>query len=204
MIAIIDYKTGNLRSIQNMIKKIGFQSIITSKKEEINKATKIILPGVGSFDKGMSSLKELELIEILKNKTLKNKVPILGICLGAQLMTKSSEEGVLNGLGFIDGLTLKIKKEKNSNFKVPNMGWRFVKYNNQSKLFSKMYPNPRFYFVHSYHLKINDIKNVIVDSDYPFSFNAGFEFENILGVQFHPEKSHKFGMKLLENFINNY
>jgi glutamine amidotransferase len=205
MITIIDYNTGNLGSIQNMLAYLGIESHITCDIGLVQDAKKIILPGVGHFDYGMQQLKKSGLIEVLTKKVIEDKTPILGICLGVQLLTEGSEEGTERGLGWIKGKTVSFDKTKlNPNQKIPNMGWADVTDFNQSKLFENMPEVPRFYFVHSYHLQLEDPANCLVCSNYGYSFAAGIEQENILGVQFHPEKSHKYGMKLLENFANNY
>jgi glutamine amidotransferase len=205
MITIIDYNSGNLGSIKNMLKQLGISSQITNNKESIEKTEKLILPGVGHFDYGMQQLKESGLIPLLNKKVLEDKTPILGICLGVQLLTESSEEGIEKGLGWIKGKTIAFDKTKlASNQKIPNMGWTDVGNFNQSKLFENMPEDPRFYFVHSYHLELDNPTDCLVTSNYGYEFAAGIENENILGVQFHPEKSHKYGMKLLENFAKNY
>ena len=206
MLTIIDYKAGNVRSIQNMLKKIGYKSIISDKIEDIEKAEKLILPGVGSFDYGMVQLEKSCLIEMLNKKVLTDKTPILGICLGVQLMTKLSEEGSKNGLGWIDAQTVAFDKSKlPDNYKIPHMGWAEIDYNKKSKLFNDMPEEPpRFYFVHSYHLNANNENDVLATTNYGYEFTVGLEKENIIGVQFHPEKSHKFGMQVLRNFVENY
>lgn len=206
MLTIIDYKAGNVRSIQNMLKKIGYKSIISDKIEDIEKAEKLILPGVGSFDYGMVQLEKSCLIEMLNKKVLTDKTPILGICLGVQLMTKLSEEGSKNGLGWIDAQTVAFEKSKlPDNYKIPHMGWNEIVYNKQSKLFQNLHETPpRFYFVHSYHLNANNENDVLATTNYGYEFTVGLEKENIVGVQFHPEKSHKFGMQVLRNFVENY
>lgn len=204
MIHIVDYKTGNLGSIQNMLKKIGEKSIISSDLNQLKAAKKIILPGVGAFNKGVRSLKELNLWETLNNKVLVEKTPVLGICLGAQLMTKGSEESDETGLGWVDANSYRFKIDKTSKYKVPHMGWSIVEPMKPSKLFEGMYEDARFYFVHSYHMSFNNLDQVLFKANYAYDFHAGFEKDNILGVQFHPEKSHKFGMKLLKNFVENY
>jgi glutamine amidotransferase len=188
-----------------MLKKLGIASQITNNKEIIEKAEKLIIPGVGHFDYGMQQLKESSLIPILNKKVLEDKIPILGICLGVQLLTDSSEEGTEKGLGWINGKTISFDKSKLSlNQKIPNMGWTDVNNFSQSKLFENMHDDPRFYFVHSFHLVLENKNDCMVTANYGYDFAAGIEHENILGVQFHPEKSHKYGMKLLENFYKNY
>lgn len=203
MIVIIDYNMGNVGSIANMIKHVGGTSIISNRKEDIENAQKIILPGVGSFDTGMKNLESINMNNILDKKVLIEKIPILGICLGMQLLSKSSEEGILNGLGYIEAETIKFAFDKNSNLNIPHMGWNDVEVNVENKgLFVEMYPNPRFYFDHSYHLSCKNEKEVMGISEYGYKFTSAIHVDNIYGVQFHPEKSHKYGMKIFENFIN--
>ncbi len=206
MITIIDYKAGNVRSIQNMLKKIGTKSIISDKIEDIEKADKLILPGVGNFDYGMGQLEKSELIPILNKKVLQDKTPILGICLGVQLFTKGSEEGQKPGLGWFNAETVSFDKTKlPESYKIPHMGWNEISYNQKSKLFQNLHETPpRFYFVHSYHLKANNKQDILAKTTYGYEYTVGLEKENIIGVQFHPEKSHKFGMQVLRNFIENY
>ena len=205
MIVIIDYGVGNLSSIKNMLKKIGMDPVISNKAEDIIHADKLILPGVGHFDYGMQHLHESGLVDVLNKKILTNKTPILGICLGVQLLTEGSEEGKAKGLGWIKGKTVAFDKMKlDANHKIPHMGWTDIKGFEQSKLFTGMYDEPRFYFVHSYHLQLDDPADVLASANYGYDFTVGIEHENILGVQFHPEKSHKYGMKLLENFVKYY
>lgn len=201
MIVIIDYGMGNLGSIANMIKKVGSQCIITSDLEKIKNATKLILPGVGSFDNGMKNLKELGMIEVLNQKILIEKTPILGICLGMQLMTKSSEEGSLPGLEWIDARTEKFVSD---NLKIPHMGWNIIRHQKESKLFDALEDEKRFYFVHSYRVSCNHKEDILTHTNYTQDFVSSFEKENIIGVQFHPEKSHKFGMSLIKNFVEHY
>jgi glutamine amidotransferase len=205
MIIIVDYGVGNLASIRNMFKKIGTDAVISSKKEDILAADKLILPGVGAFDTCAGKLQESGLLEVLEEKVIKQKIPVLGVCVGMQLLTEGSEEGKLPGLGWIKGRIIKFKKEKlPASFKIPHMGWREVKLSKDSRLFSELGDQPRFYFVHSYHPELENPDDALVTADYGYSFVAGMEHDNIMGVQFHPEKSHKFGMKLLENFVNKY
>ncbi|MHC1703826.1 MAG: imidazole glycerol phosphate synthase subunit HisH [Tenuifilaceae bacterium] len=204
MITIIDYKTGNLGSIQNILKRIGENSIVTSDKNEIAKATKIILPGVGTFDTGMRNLRDLDLIDVLNEKVLSERIPILGICLGMQLLSKGSEEGVIPGLGWINADTVRFQFVNTKEYKIPHMGWNFVENKKASNLFEGMHPNPRFYFVHSFYFRANESSDILTSTNYEIEFTSSIEKGNILGTQFHPEKSHKFGMKLLKNFVDLY
>lgn len=206
MIVIVDYKMGNLGSITNMLHKLGFSSIISSDKEIIKNASKLILPGVGSFDSGMKFLRELDLVDLLNTKVLNDKTPILGICLGAQLMTHRSDEGTLEGLKWLDAEVLSFKSSAFSDFNlpVPNMGWREVFPCKNSLIHDGFSEDPRFYFVHSYYLNSFSQKDILLTSNYGIDFTAALEKENIVAVQFHPEKSHKYGFKLLENFVKKF
>lgn len=205
MIVIINYGMGNLGSIFNMFKKIGVQAIISSDISDIEKAHKLILPGVGAFDNGMTNLRNLGLIPVLAEKVRTNKTPILGVCLGMQLFTSNSEEGNLPGLGWIDAKTVRFKFDNShANLKIPHMGWNLIKAKKESNLFSDMYKDARFYFVHSYHVLCNNEEDVLSTTIYGYEFASSVEKGNIVGVQFHPEKSHKFGIKLFKNFVDNF
>lgn len=195
---------GNLGSIQNMFKYIGIESKIESDPDKIKDASKILLPGVGSFDTAMKKIKEKNLLEVLNEKALKEKVPVLGICLGMQLLTNESEEGELKGLGWIPAKTVSFKDRISSNLRVPHMGWNIVKKNANSLLTSDFedFDESRFYFVHSYFVKVDNDKNSILKTKYGVEFDSAIQNDNIYGAQFHPEKSHKFGMKLFENFAS--
>lgn len=203
MLIILDYGVGNVNSVFNMLKKIGYNPIITNSEKDIEKASKIIISGVGSFDTGINNLEKLGIINLLKHKILVDKIPVLGICLGMQLMSEGSEEGKKSGLGLISGNFVKFNFTSNV-LKIPHMSWNFVNKLKSSKLFDDMYNEPRFYFVHSYHFNTNEKSIILTETDYGYSFASSYEKENILGVQFHPEKSHKFGKKLLKNFVENY
>jgi imidazole glycerol-phosphate synthase subunit HisH len=203
MLTIVDYGVGNLASMQNMLKKIGVPSLITSSERDIAIAEKLILPGVGAFDTCVEKLQQSGLMEVLNKKVTIEKIPVLGVCVGMQLLAQGSEEGKLPGLGWIEGKIVKFKQEQlPANTKIPHMGWTDVVVAKQSKLFDDMYDEPRFYFVHSYHAQLSDESDALVYADYGYRFVAAVERANIMGVQFHPEKSHKFGMKLLGNFAN--
>lgn len=199
MITIVNYGLGNLGSIFNMLRHIGAKSVIASDPEQIKDAEQLILPGVGHFDKGINELIRSGLKEILDMKVLKEKVPILGICLGMQLMTKSSEEGSLHGLGWIDAVTKKFRFENNG-YKIPHMGWNTVSISNKNILLQDSTSEQRFYFVHSYYVKVYRPENSIMKTRYGIEFDSGINSGNIFGIQFHPEKSHKFGMNLLKKF----
>jgi len=201
MIVIVDYKMGNLGSVSNIIKKIGCESIITSDIEIIKKADKIILPGVGSFERAMNNLRELNLIETLNHKVLVEKTPTLGICLGMQLLTQSSEEGDVKGLGYINATTVKFQLTEFPELKIPHMGWNEVEFPQNHPLCDAYHEKPRFYFVHSYHVVCENEENKLMTTQHGKEFTSAIVKENIIGVQFHPEKSHKFGMTLFKNFI---
>ncbi len=200
MIVIIDYGIGNLASVLNMFKKIGVKDVTVSKeKEVIASATKLLLPGVGAFDAGMNNLKSSGLIPILNQKVIEQETPILGICLGMQLLTKKSEEGKEDGLGWIDAETVKFNLNPELKLKVPHMGWNYIKVNRENPLID-MQSKSRFYFVHSYHVKCFDESQSLATSNFGADFTCMVNKKNIFGAQFHPEKSLKFGMKVLENF----
>ena len=202
MITIINYGMGNLGSVQNMLKRISVKSIITSDINEIEKAEKILLPGVGAFDAAISKIDELNLRPVLTYMAKEKKVPFLGICLGMQLLTESSEEGVLKGLNFVPAKTIKFKFPENSDLKIPHMGWNLVTKKTESVLTKNFTNEFRFYFVHSYHVKCDNPINSILTTNYGYEFDSVIQNENVFGAQFHPEKSHKYGMQLLSNFAN--
>lgn len=200
MITIIDYGVGNLISIQNMFKKSGNYSIITNSIEQINIASKLVLPGIGAFDNCMEKLEASGIRNELESKVLVEKTPILGICVGLQMFMDSSEEGKLKGLGWIDGKVVAFKKNKmHEKHKIPNMGWLEIKSQKPSLLLSNL-DEAIFYFAHSYHVEIDNPEDELITSHYGYKFTVGIERENIIGVQFHPEKSHRYGMQLLKNF----
>ena len=197
MVVIIDYEVGNVGSAHNMIKKIGSECVISKNKEVILNASKIILPGVGSFDHGMQQLKKFGLIEIL-NESKYNNTPILGICLGMQLLGKNSEEGILNGLSFLD---FEVVKFKTTTLQIPHVGWNTVNIKKCGTLFSSL-NFQKFYFTHSFHAKTSNSEIILAETNYGYDFVSAVNYKNIYGVQFHPEKSHKYGMELLNNFLN--
>ncbi len=200
MITIIDYGMGNLGSVQNMCKRIGVPSEITGDPDVIAKSTKLLLPGVGAFDAAMQKIADSGLLTVLDKKVLAEKVPTLGICLGMQLLTNGSEEGMLPGLKWIPAKTLKFRFAADSKLKIPHMGWNRVFEKKQSPLIQDLPQEPRFYFVHSYYVQCDNESDVLTTTHYGADFHSMVQKDNVYGAQFHPEKSHKFGMKLLENF----
>lgn len=202
MITIVDYGMGNLGSVANMLKKIGTESIITSDPDRIGNAEKIILPGVGSFDSAIRKIDELRLREIITARALLNKVPTLGICLGMQLLMDGSDEGVLHGLGLIKGKAYSFRDYLSNGLKIPHMGWNDVTISNPGPLTQGFPDEIRFYFVHSYFVRTANEADSMMKCNYGLEFDAAVQHENIFGAQFHPEKSHKFGMQFLRNFAS--
>lgn len=201
MITIIDYGMGNVGSLENMIKRVGGEVIVSSSPDDIKEANKLILPGVGHFDNAVQRLKENGFLDLLNQKVIDKKVPILCICLGAQLVTESSEEGKLPGLGWVKARTVRFRMDADPDFKIPHMGWNDVNLRKDSILFKNMYMEPCFYFVHSYHFVCYDPADILTTSFYGYEFTSAIEHENIYAVQFHPEKSHKYGIMLMRNFV---
>jgi glutamine amidotransferase len=199
-IVIINYGMGNLGSIENMIRRVGGNPVISSSREVIAQATKLILPGVGYFAHAVTELKRQELWDIIDKRVKKDKVSILCICLGAQLALAHSEEGDAEGFGWIKGEVVRFNLP--DGMKIPHMGWNNVMSKKKSRLFESMYDDPRFYFVHSYYFNNINEDSILTTTVYGHEFVSSLEKENIFAVQFHPEKSHKYGMKLFENFIN--
>lgn len=200
-IIVIDYGVGNVGSILNMLKRIGADVVASNSKNEIENADKLILPGVGSFDYGMEMLEKSGLKELVINHALIEKKPILGICLGMQMLGKKSEEGIKEGLNLIPFETKKFKFDNNK-LKIPHMGWDISNVSiERDPIFKDIIEEQRYYFVHSYHAVCDEEKYELMSCEYGYKFSSAVKKDNIYGVQFHPEKSHKFGMKLLENFV---
>jgi len=200
MITIVDYGVGNLNSIQNMFKKLGVPSVISSDFEILQKAQKLVLPGVGSFDPAMKIILESGLKTILDQHALILKKPILGICLGMQLLTDGSEEGSIPGLGWIPGKTRAFRTVLNRDYKIPHMGWNTVQLRRPAPLVQGLESDARFYFVHSYFVKCHSGDHSLMTSEYGVEFDSIIQKDNIFGAQFHPEKSHRYGMRFLKNF----
>jgi imidazole glycerol-phosphate synthase subunit HisH len=201
-IAIIDYKMGNLHSVHKALEFMGADVIVTSNAKEIKEADKIVLPGAGAFTEGMDRLHELGLVEILNEEVIENKKPFLGICLGMHLAASVGEEGGEHeGLGWVDARVVRFDLPDKS-LKIPHMGWDDVEFKKESPIFGKLKSPTTFYFVHSYHFVPENKVVVTGVCDYGGEFVAAVQQENIFLTQFHPEKSQKKGLKVLDNFIN--
>jgi glutamine amidotransferase len=204
MIVILNYDMGNIGSIGNMFRRLGIQATISRDPAVIAKADRLILPGVGAFDQGMENLHKLGLREVLDERVLGAKTPVLGICLGMQLMTKSSEEGSAAGLGWIDARTVHFGADQpaaSERLRLPHIGWNFVDRSRTHDLLHDLPDDPRFYFVHTYRVVCADPRDAVLTTEYAgIPFTSAFARDNIFGIQCHPEKSHKFGMKVFTNF----
>jgi glutamine amidotransferase len=202
MIAIIDVGLCNAGSIANMLRIIGAEAERTAAPDVVQRASRLILPGIGSFDEGRKRLEASGLLPLLEHRVRRERIPILGICLGMQLMTRASEEGQLPGLGWIDGVTQRFSfPPGGAQLRVPHMGWNDVVFRPESPLAKDMPADPRFYFVHSYHVVLTDDDAMaLCHTTYGYRFASGFSVGNVHGVQFHPEKSHKYGLQFLRNF----
>ncbi|MBN1521885.1 MAG: imidazole glycerol phosphate synthase subunit HisH [Candidatus Aureabacteria bacterium] len=202
MLVIVNYGIGNIGSIKNMLKKVGHRAVVSSSRDDVARADRLILSGMGSFDSGMEFLNQNRLIDVLHEKVLEKRTPLLGICLGMQVLTEKSEEGSFHGLGFIKGETVRFSvPERQEGFRIPHMGWNTVDVKKKSALFEGLYGETRFYFAHSYHVLPAVPSDILATTCYGYEFTSCVQKDNIVGVQFHPEKSHLFGMKLLRNFI---
>ena len=199
MTTIINYNLGNPKSIKNMLSYLGIDAVISDDLNTLKSADRLILPGVGHFAHGMNQLNNLGFTDVIKEHALTQQKPILGICLGMQLMTKFSEEGDVDGLGLIDAQTKKFQLQDKS-LKIPHMGWNEVSWQKESPILNSLSEKPRYYFVHSYFVECKHQNDVLGTTHYGQDFVSAFQHDNIIGMQFHPEKSHQFGMELLKNF----
>ncbi len=198
MIAIIDYGLGNIKAFANIYKNLNIPFKIITKADELVGSTKIILPGVGAFNYALEQLQKSGLRETIEELVLKQKVPVMGICVGMQILAHSSEEGKAIGLGWIKGVV----KKFNLSLPLPHMGWNNVKPTKPSHLFQNIKTGAHFYFLHSYYFKCQNKEDVIAVADYGGQFACAINSGNIYGIQFHPEKSHQNGIQLLKNFAN--
>lgn len=199
---VVDSGVGNIGSILNMVKKAGGKAIASSDPDVVAGAERLVLPGVGAFDAGMRRLRELRLIDVLNQKALEDRTPILGLCLGVQLFTLESEEGSLPGLGWFNARTVAFRLPPDRrDLKVPHMGWNYLKLQRGHALLGSSDEPQRYYFVHSYHIRAEDVRDVVATSEYGYEFPAVIARDNVFGVQFHPEKSHSFGLALFRRFL---
>jgi glutamine amidotransferase len=201
-LVIVDYQTGNLNSVKKSLDRMRLCSIISSSPKDIISADKIILPGVGHFGRAMSNLKELNLLNALHEAVLVKQKPILGICLGMELMAKESEEGHAEGLGWLDAEVISFKVSDRIKYKIPCIGWNQISIRKNSSLMHNISESSDFYFLHSYHLKMNNQSDILSETRYDYCYPSAIERDNIFGVQYHPEKSHDAGAQLLKNFID--
>jgi glutamine amidotransferase len=204
MIKIIDYGMGNTASMLNMLRKVGGKAELCAIPSELNSATAIILPGVGSFDNGISKLANSGFLEALHSKVIKEKIPFLGVCLGMQLLFEKSEEGKLSGLRWMEGDVKRFDFsdiQLNRRLKVPHMGWNVVTPKTYEGLFSGLEDEARFYFIHSYYVNCSNASDVLATANYGHEFTCSVRHDNIWGVQFHAEKSHRFGIQFFKNFL---
>lgn len=201
MITIIDYGLGNIKAFVNVYERLNLKINIARNSSEIKKASKLILPGVGSFDYAMQQLNKSGMREEIDRKVLEDKIPVIGICVGMQMMAKSSDEGLLPGLGWFDA-EVKLFDIEKIPFKtrLPHMGWNTINIVNNVNLFSQLNNESKFYFLHSYYFKCNQEENIIAKTEYGIEYASAVNKGNIFGIQFHPEKSHQNGIQLLHNF----
>ncbi len=197
---VLDYGMGNHFSIVKRLLKFDCRVFAGNSVKEMSEADKIVLPGVGHFGKAVENIKKLGVLDALNEAVLAKQKPILGICLGMQLMAKKSEEGNTEGLGWIDAEVVKFKITNSLHFKIPHIGWNTVEQKKDAALLKNIPSNSEFYFVHAYHMHNNQNKDILGVTNYEYSFVSAIEKDNIFGVQFHPEKSHDIGNTLLENF----
>ena len=200
-LVIVDYGMGNVHSVFKKINRLNVNCMLSSNPEDILRADKLILPGVGHFGMAMEHLKTNHILESLTEAVMQKKTPILGICLGMQLMAKHSEEGNVDGLGWFDSKVVRFNIKDTLHYKIPHTGWNQVTIAKQSPLMRDIMPQSEFYFVHSYHMVTSQLQDVLNETEYEYSFVSGVEKENIFGVQYHPEKSHDTGEQLLKNFL---
>ncbi|MEP7081445.1 MAG: imidazole glycerol phosphate synthase subunit HisH [Chloroflexota bacterium] len=201
-LVVVDAGIGNLGAIPNMLKRVGATARISNRADDIAAADRLILPGVGAFDAAMRTLNELGIVEALAHKALVERVPVLGVCLGMQLLFRGSEEGDIAGLGWLGGQAVRFRLDgTDRSLRVPHMGWNYASPTNGSALLAGFEQTPRFYFAHSYHVECDDPADVAGWTTYGYRFASAVQHENIGGIQFHPEKSHRFGLKVFENFL---
>lgn len=205
MIAIVDYDVGTVASVYNMLRKVGANATISRDPDTLRAADKLVLPGVGAFDEAITNLRRLELFDLLNELVIGQRKPILGVCLGAQLVANSSEEGSLAGFGWIDAKIVRFKPTAETPLRIPHMGWNTITPTRPDIGIFAGVPDPmRFYFVHSYHMAPASASDALATTQYGYPFVSVMGRGNVLAMQFHPEKSHKFGMQIYKNFSESF
>lgn len=204
MIVVIDYGMGNLGSVANMLRKVNADVTVSADPGVIAAADKLVLPGVGAFGKGMENLERSGLLPVLHQKVRVDRTPILGICLGMQLFTRRSEEGMAEGLGWLDAEVVRFRFDEDSPLKVPHMGWNTVTLKRPSLFWEDGASQSRYYFVHSYYVRCGNSEDVLTTTHHGWEFVSAVQSGNVVGVQFHPEKSHQFGMRFVGRFVDAF
>mgnify|MGYP001626864405 CR=1 FL=1 len=203
MITIVDYGSGNIEAFINIYKRLNIPCEVASSPEQILTAKKLVLPGVGAFDETMRILKNSGMVEALNKQVLENKIPVIGICVGMQIISKKSDEGELEGLGWIDAQVKKFEVSKlTQKPHLPHMGWNTFKKEKENSILNELEPDKGFYFLHTYYFSCNNSADILTSTVYGDRYTSAVNHENIYGVQFHPEKSHSNGVQLLKNFAN--
>jgi glutamine amidotransferase len=205
MIVVVDYDTGNVGSVLNMLKKVGAKALVSRDPEVLRGADKLVLPGVGAFDEAIGNLRRFGLYDVLNQLVVEERRPILGVCLGAQLMARSSEEGVQPGLGWLNAHIVRFRATEGQVLRVPHMGWNTAQAEAEGGgIFREVAQPMRFYFVHSYHMVVDEPGLELTSSVYGSRFTSAMGRDNILSMQFHPEKSHKYGLQVYRNFVESF
>lgn len=202
MLVIVDYHMGNLHSVKKKLDFLHVESVISSDPAVLLSASRLLLPGVGHFGRAMGNLRKLQMLEALNEAALVKKTPVLGICLGMQLMTKSSEEGSEEGLGWFNCQTERLKVRDPYHFKIPHTGWNTIDHNASSPILKDVDAGSEVYFVHAYGVNTAPADEVLTTTVYDQRFVSALQKQNIIGMQFHPEKSHDVGMQIFQNFLN--
>lgn len=205
MIAVVDYDTGNVGSVLNMLKKVGASAVLSRDPETLRTASKLVLPGVGAFDEAVANVHRFGLYEVLNELVIEKRRPILGLCLGAQIMAKSSEEGTQPGLCWLNARIVRFRPPEGQVLRIPHMGWNDVQAVAEGGGIFRDVPEPmRFYFVHSYHMVVEEAGLELATSVYGSRFTSAMGRGNILSMQYHPEKSHKYGLQVFRNFVERF
>lgn len=201
MITIVDYGLGNVLAFSNVYKQLGIKVAIAKDASDLADATKLILPGVGAFDHAMELLLQSGMRDALDEMVMSRGVPVLGVCIGMQILAAASEEGHLPGLDWVPGKVCQFRaNEKSASLQLPHMGWNDVRPHGASAIFAGLESDARFYFLHSYYFQCTHDENILAETEYGTKFSCAVQAKNVFGVQFHPEKSHHFGKQLLKNF----